>query len=239
MEEILAELVEKLKSVAGPNLKAAVLYGSAVTGEFQEKHSDLNVLCLVERAGASELEQMNPVAKWWAKKGHPAPLVFTLEELRRSADVFAIELLDIKANHRMLLGEDFLAVLEVPTTLHALQVARELRTNWLRLRQAILAAPRRRQALAGLMTASISTFATLFRHALLALGERPPDGRRAVADRIAALVAADATPFQTVLDIRAGKQKENQVDFPATLRGYLELVERVTNEVNRRLKARK
>ena len=239
MEDILAELVEKLKRVAGPNLKAAVLYGSAVTGEFEEKHSDLNVLCLVERAGASELEQLNPVAKWWAEKGHPAPLVFTLEELRRSADVFAIELLDIKAKHRMLWGEDFLAALEVPTTLHALQVARELRTNWLRLRQAILAAPRRRQALAGLMTASISTFATLFRHALLALGERPPDGRRAVADRIAALVAADATPFQTVLDMRAGKQKEKQVDLPATLRGYLELVERVTNEVDRRLKARK
>ncbi len=239
MEDILAELVGKLKGVAGPNLKAAVLYGSAVTGEFQEKHSDLNVLCLVERAGASELEQLNPVAIWWAKKGHPAPLVFTLEELQRSADVFAIELLDMKAHHRMLLGEDFLTGLAVPTTLHALQVERELRTNWLRLRQAILAAPPRRQALAGLMTGSISTFVTLFRHALIALGERSPDGRRAVADRIAALVAADAAPFQTVLDIRAGKQEESQVDLPATLRGYLELVERVTDEVDRRLEATK
>ncbi len=93
--------------------------------------------------------------------------------------------------------------------------------------------------MAGLMIASASTFATLFRHALIALGERPPDGRRAVADRIAAVVGGDATAFQTVLDIRAGKQKAGDLDVAATLRRYLEFVERVTDEVDRQLEARK
>lgn len=239
MDKILNELVGRLKTAAGGNLKAAVLYGSAVTGEFQEKHSDLNVLCLVERAGGAELEQLNPAATWWMKKGHPAPLVFTLDELRRSADVFAIELLDMKTHHRMLFGEDFLTGLEVPMTLHALQVERELRASWLRLRQGILGTPGKREAMAGLMIASASTFATLFRHVLIALGERPPDGRRAVADRIAAVVGGDATAFQTVLDIRGGKQKAGDVDVAATLRRYLEFVERVTDEVDRQLEARK
>lgn len=238
MENELGALVEKLKAAAGANLKAVVLYGSAATGEFQEKHSDLNVLCVLERAGAAELEQLNPVATGWTKKGHPAPLVFTLEELRRSADVFAIELLDMRAHHRMLFGEDFLKDFEVPMMLHALQVERELRSGWVRLRQAVLAAPQKRDALAGLMTASVSTFATLFRHALVALGERPPDGRRAVADRIAALVGGDAAPFHTVLDIRAGKQKASGADIAATLRGFLALVERVTDEVDRRLEGK-
>ena len=40
MESKLTELVERLKTVAGSNLKALVLYGSAVTGEFLAKHSD-------------------------------------------------------------------------------------------------------------------------------------------------------------------------------------------------------
>ena len=142
MEKDLSELVEKLKHAAGANLRSVVLYGSAASGEFHPKHSDLNVLCVLERLDAAELARLNPAAAWWERKGHPAPLVFTLEELRRSADVFAIELLDIEASRRVLFGEDVFTGLEVPMSLHHQQVERELHTNLIRLRQAYLAAPR-------------------------------------------------------------------------------------------------
>ena len=55
--------------------------------------------------------------------------------------MFAIKLLDITRHHRLLFGTDFFADFEVPLRLHRLQVERELRVDWLRLRQAILAAP--------------------------------------------------------------------------------------------------
>src|SRR5712692_1613784 len=106
MEKDLSELVEKLKRAAGTNLKSVVLYGSGVSEELQPKHSDLNVLSVLDWLDAAELEKLNSAAAWWVRKGHPAPLVFTLEELRRSADVFAIELLDIRARRRVLFGED-------------------------------------------------------------------------------------------------------------------------------------
>ena len=131
MESKLAELVERLKSAAHDNLRAVVLYGSAVTGEFLAEHSDLNILCVVERAGSADLENLHAVAEWWIRQKNAAPLIFTFEELRRSADVFAIELLDMKSHHRMLVGEDFLANFEVPLQLHRLQVERELRNGWL------------------------------------------------------------------------------------------------------------
>lgn len=235
MEKDLSELVERLNSAAGANLKAVVLYGSAVAGDFHPKHSNLNILCLVDRACASELENLNPAAVWWVRKGHPAPLVFTLEELRRSADIFAIELLDIKQHHRILYGDDFLTALEVSMALHGLQVERELRAGWIRLREAILTAPRTRSARMGLMLASVSSFATLFRHALIALGEPSPQGKRAVVARVAALFGVNAVAFDAVLDVREGKLKQSQVDVAATLRGYLELVEFVTDVVDRHL----
>jgi predicted nucleotidyltransferase len=231
MEAKLTELVERLKAASGANVKSVVLYGSAVTGDFLAEHSDLNILCVVERAGALELEQLHGTAEWWTRQGNPAPLVFTLDELRQTADVFAIELLDMKEKHRMLLGPDFLSDFEVSLRLHRLQVERELRTNWLRLRQAILAAPAKPKVHLNIMLSSNSAFCTLFRHALLALGAEKPATKRDAVNAIAALAGADPSAFASILDLREGRLKEKQLDIEAALQTYLEFVEVVTNYV--------
>lgn len=235
MEAKLSELVNRLKSAAGDNVKAVVLYGSAVSGEFHAAHSDLNTLCIVERAGAADLERLHPVAEWWIKERNPAPLLFTMEELRRSADIFAIELVDIKRHHRMLLGADFLDGFDVPMRLHGLQVERELRTGWLRLRQAVLAAPHQKKMHLGIMLESVAAFCTLFRHAMLAVGQAMPGNKRESVDAVAGLSGGNPAGFHTILDLRHGKRKEKEVDIEATLATYLEFVEVVTNEVDRRL----
>jgi hypothetical protein len=238
VETKLTELVNQLKSAAGDNLKAVVLYGSAVTGEFAEKHSNINILCLVESTGAAELERLHDVTQWWMKQGNVAPLIFTFDELARSADVFAIEMLDMKRHHRMLFGEDFLEQLQVPMHLHRAQVEHELRVNWLRLRQAILTAPQKKKAHFGIMSASLPVFCALFRHALVALGHDAPHGKRAAVDGVAALTGANPSAFHAMLEFREGKRNEKEIDIEATLHAYLEFVEVATNEVDRRLDAR-
>jgi hypothetical protein len=236
MEKKLTEFVEKLKAAAGANLKAVVLYGSRATGDFQEKYSDVNLLCVVERLGADELRALNPVVIWWMQQNQPAPKIFTREELGRSADVFAIELTDLKASHRVLHGEDVFAALDVPMSLHRLQVERELRTNLIRLREGFLVAPQDARSILALMTRSISSFATLFRHTLLVFGEQAPGGKREAIRRLAAQLGFDAAPFEAVLDVREGRRGEKQLDAPATFRAYLDSVTRVADEVDRRLK---
>jgi predicted nucleotidyltransferase len=235
MEDLLQELREKLLRAAGGNLKAIVLYGSAVTGEYQKNHSDLNVLCILNRATAPDLELLHEPLVWWKRKGFQAPYVFTEQELRASADIFAIELLDMKARHRMIYGEDFFPSLDVPTRLHKLQVERELRTNLVRLRQGILAVPPKDRVLVSLMDAAVSAFVTLFRHALLAFGETPPASKREVVERAAQLVNVSPDSFLAILDVHHGKRKASELDAQQTLRGYAELVERMTDEADRRL----
>jgi len=234
MEAKLDALVQRLQSAAPNNLKTVVLYGSAVAGDFHEK-SDLNILCVVNHAGAADLERLHPVAEWWTQQGNPAPLVFTHDELVRSSDIFAIELLDMKRQHRILLGTDFLESFEVPMRLHRLQVERELRYGWLRVRQAILAAPQKRDAHLGIMRNSVSAFCVLFRHALIALGHPHPDGKRDAVAKIAEVTGANPSGFLAILDLREGKHGEKSIDVEATLQTYFEFVEAVTNEVDRRL----
>jgi len=232
MHKHLNELVEKLKAAAGANLRSVVLHGSGAGGEFQPEHSDLNVLLLLERLNLAELEKLNRTARWWESKGHPAPLAFTAEELVRSADVFAIELLDIKARHEVLAGEDFFTALEVPMNRHRAQVERELRTNLVRLRQHYLASSGDRKAMLKLMTESVSSFGTLFRHALIALGEPRPQHKREAVDRLAARLDFDPSAFQTILEVRAGRRPAKEIDVQATFSGYLEAVARVTHEID-------
>jgi hypothetical protein len=234
-EKELNELVKRLREAAGANLSAVVLYGSGADHEFHEEHSDLNTLCLLSQLDGVALANLQPVALWWWRKGHPAPLVFTLEELRHSADVFAIELLDMKQHHRMLLGEDFFAHLDVPMGLHRLQVERELRISVIRLRQAFLRSRGRRSELADLMLASSSTFAALFRHSLIALGKTAPDSRRSAADQLAALVGFDPKPFHVVLDLREGKRATGKFNHEQTFGAYLDAMTQVAEGMDRLL----
>ena len=235
VEEHLTELVTRLKKAAESNLLSVILYGSAATEEFHPKHSDLNVLCILRDLGREELSKLNAASTWWAKKGHPAPLFFTLNELHHSADIFAIELLDIKAARRILYGEDVIASLHVPMDLHRLHVERELRNNTLRLRQFyVMHAADPRKTLQ-LMVSSISTFVALFRHALLALGEDPPPSKRATVDRAGSVLGFDPSPFHTLLDIREGRKRDREVDAQATFDKYLNAVVKATEEVDRRL----
>ena len=239
----LDEFVQKLKAAVSDNLKSVILYGSAVTGEFHTKHSDLHLLCVVDRADAKQIEAFHEPVQWWTKQGNPPPLVFTLEELRRSADVFTIELLDMKSHRKILLGEDVLASFSVPLHYHAMQVERELRTDWLRLRQSMIAAPqnsrKKPKIYLDLMVKSFSSFAALFRHALIALGEPPPATKREAIDRIGKFASADPSGFYAILEHREGKREAQEIDVEKTLNLYFAFVEAVTNEFDRRFDARK
>jgi hypothetical protein len=234
-EQDLTDLVTKLKDAAGGNLLSVILYGSAATDEFHEGHSDLNILCVMRNLGRDDLSKLHPPSAWWAKKGHPAPLYFTLDELQHSADVFAIELLDIKAAHRVLHGEDVMTSLHVPMDRHRLQVERELRNNTLRLRQHYLRHPDDSKRTLELMTSSISTFAALFRHALIALGEDSPPTKRGTMDRLGSVLGFDPAPFHAIFEIREGQKRGRDLDVMATFGAYLDRVSQVTEEMDRRL----
>ena len=144
----------------------------------------------------------------------------------------------MKSRHRILYGENVLAEISVPLHNHSIQVERELRTDWLRLRQAILAAPKKSKVYLELMVSSFSAFAALFRHALIALGEAPAETKREAIDRIAQFAGADPAGFHTILSLREGKLKERDIDAEKTLNQYFAFVEAVTEKFDRQLETR-
>jgi predicted nucleotidyltransferase len=198
----LAQFVKRLL-VASGEVESVVLYGSAVHGDFHQALSDLNVLCILRALGVKQLAAIAPVVKWWtATEKQPAPLFFTADELRSAADVFAVELLDIQKDHRVLHGEDMFANLTVPMNLHRVQVEHELRTLLLKLRQQYVQTPDDEKILRAVLAKSHSSALTLLRHTLLALGQNPATSAREIFAQIASVTGADARALAGGLELR-------------------------------------
>ena len=112
----LDDLVTQLSAVYGHDLVGVALYGSAARGEHVAKHSDLNVIVVVQRISMEHLRKEAPVARGWREAGNPPPLTMTRAEWLGSADIFPIEYADILAHHKVLAGTlplDGVAVVDI------------------------------------------------------------------------------------------------------------------------------
>jgi predicted nucleotidyltransferase len=229
-EEKLAEFTRRLHEAAGDNLHSIVLYGSAARGEYHERRSDLNLLCVLGSAKASDLARVARVIHWWSGQlKEPPPQFFTLEELRQSADVFAIELLDIGQSHKVLFGADPIAGLEVPLNLHRIEIEHDLRALLQKLRIHFVHYAENEAQLREVYAKSISGMTVLLRHVLIAFGEDVPPERSRVYQRIEELTGADAAIFELG---RALRENHPSAEIPRSFGKYLEAIAAVIQALN-------
>jgi len=232
MEDLLRELVNRLKAAYGEELKSVVLYGSAASGDYHDRHSDLNVLCVLERVGLAELERAAEPLKWWMAKGQTPPLFLSVEEIRDGSDAFPIEFIDIKEGYRLLDGADLVAAIEVSTLNHRRQLEHELRSRLLRLRKRFLESQREDKAVLKLMLESLPTFATLFRHALLLAGSNAPVRKQEIFRAVAERFGVGPEPFQSLLEARTGALRPPAGQARAWFESYLAGVTRISEIVD-------
>jgi predicted nucleotidyltransferase len=233
--KLIDEFVERMRTAAGKNLLSAILYGSAAAGDYVADHSDVNLLCVLGETSFAAIEALAPAIEWWAKQKHRPPLLLSAEEIRRSADIFSIEFLDMRRHYRVLWGEDVLKTLEIPMRWHRAQLEYELREKTILLRQQLLLSSGKSEAKWELLLRSLSAFGTLFRHALIALGDAGAGRKRESAVALAAKLGIDASVFGELLDIRERKKDRKSVNVDEIFARYLKLVEQVTGAVDKLL----
>ncbi len=211
-EDKLQELVGRIHYACGDDLLSVVLYGSAARDDYHEQYSDVNVMVVLRHMKPSVFPALTGVLAWWSReeKLRP-PTIMTLEELRESADVFAIEMLDIQAAHKTLYGDDVVSAIEVPMNLHRVEVEHDLRTTLLRLRHHLLLTGDGDEELKTVLGKSVTSVVTLFRHALIALGENPPHAKSKVLEQAAEVFGFNGQPLRTVLELRSDGQHIDNV----------------------------
>ena len=231
-EKQITEFVERLKQAAGANLECVALFGSAASDEFHADFSDINLLCVLRELSAQTLAALAPAVQGWTKNKFPAPLIFSRVELERSADIFAIEMLDIRQRHRILYGEDIFSNLHVPMDLHRVQLEHDLRTKLLTLRQMYIQSSGDNDKTRQLMLDSVSSFSALFRHTLIAMGEHPAAAKADNIRKLAERIQFDPAIFLQLLQVRAGKAAKSDMDADAGFAKYLEAIDKVVSAVD-------
>jgi predicted nucleotidyltransferase len=234
-EKLINEFVERIRAAAGTNLVAVILYGSAAAGDYVSDHSDVNLLCVLRETSFAAIAALAPAVEWWGRQKHHAPLLMGADEMRRSADLFSIEFLDMRRHYRVLWGEDVLKTLEIPMRLHRAQVEYELREKTILLRQRLLAGALNDEAKWELLLRSLPAFGTLFRHALIALGDAGAGSKREAAAALAGKLGIDTSVFGELLDIRERKKDRKTARVDEVFARYLKLVEQVTAAVDKML----
>jgi predicted nucleotidyltransferase len=233
----LTELVNRLKEFAATNLECVILFGSAARGDFHPGLSDLNVACILRSLTVEELGRLAGTVRWWCvEQQEPAPLFFTHDELRQAADVFAIEILDMKHGRRVLYGKDVVAEIEVPMNLHRVQIEHDLRTMILKLREHYLRAPGNAKELGPVLRKSFSGVLTLLRHTVIAFGEKPPVVERDIIVRATALTGSNASAFDALLLLRETGEFHGEI-IPV-YGAYLKTLEKISSALDKHLPKR-
>lgn len=230
----LHDLVRKLEDAFSGRLISVILYGSGATGDVDANFSDLNILCVLKQITPRELMESEPIMHWWRGLGQPSPLLMSEEEANNSADSFPIEFRDMLDHRKILYGMDVIAGIEVDPKFYRAQLEHELRAKLFRLRQQAAGVLSDPSALMRLCLDSVSTFCVLGRHALLAAGIEAKTERRALVAQFAPVMNLDLRPFETLLDIRAGKKDRVPADPMELFTAYLENIRKMVEFVDKR-----
>lgn len=214
--ERIAEIARELQEIVGGDLVSLVLYGSAAHAEFVEGVSDINFLIVVRGAPLGVLERLRPHWPDWQQKGMAAPLVVGEQFIQRAADVFPIELADIRSCHEVFAGDDVLADIEIRPEHLRRQLEFELRSKWLKLGSLYLQSRELGRAADAILLEAAKSLCILMRP-LLGLAHAPTTGTLTeVAEQFERVFATNLSVVRQLLAIRrreAGWPKDREALF--------------------------
>jgi hypothetical protein len=226
------QLVGDLRIVFQERLESVVLYGASghLPGSLAGGPRDVAyTLAVVESLLVGDLRACAGYARAWRARKVATPLLLTPRMLRRSLDVFPLELAEILATHRVLLGPDPLAGLAVGREDIRRACEVHARGHALHLCEGFIESGADPKRLARIVVDSAIPLASL-----LAGFSRLDGGTEAPAaflDGLAARAGFDAAVLRAVEDAgRSGTM--SAADAEAYFPGYIDAVERLVTYID-------
>ena len=212
-------LIEECKSKILENLVSIIKYGTE-----GQPH---NVLIVTKRLSFEDLEIIKPIIKNHKKRTKLVPVVLTELGLKESADVFPLEVLDMKYPHDVLFGKDLIEEIKLDKKHVRRQLEYELRSKLIHLRETYIWVQKSRE-LKALLNSAIPTLMPLFYGMLFLKDVKPPTDLKLLFSEVNANFDIDMTLFLNIKN-----EKLNKKELPMYVKRLMVLLERLISLIDK------
>jgi len=229
-KNILQKLTQGLKDVYREGLVSIILYGSAVSGEFVDKHSNLNLLVVLK---STDLENLKKSSKLIRKFNMINALFLTENYIANSIDIFPIEFLDMQENHFVIYGKDILKDIHIDIRNLRFQCEQELKAKLLKLRQTYLMLHDNTTALRNLLFLSFTSILHIIRNVLRLKGKKPPYLKQDILKEIGTEFRIDIMLWEKILAAKNKQVKLSRKEIEQLFVNFVKELESIVTIVDK------
>jgi hypothetical protein len=183
------KLIKDTKKKLGRNLVSVISFGT---------EGEPNNICIITKSlDFDVVDSMRRVVREFAARNKVVPLLFTEAELKRGADVFPLEFLDMKHPHKTVYGRDVLASIRFDKKAVRRQIEFELRSKLIHLRADCLHI-RNNKDLKTLLKAAVPSLMPLFYGLIFLKGKKIPDTLEKLYDNVEDSYDVDLMLFRVI-----------------------------------------
>ncbi len=230
LEKSVQDFIQRLKDTYQDGLISVILYGSAASGEFIDKHSNLNLLVILKN---TDLENLKKAASLTNKFRMINPLFFTEKYINSSTDIFPIEFLDMQENYLILYCRYVLKDINIDIKNLIFQCEQELKSKLINLRQLYLTANKDEPALRRLLFKSFTSVLHILRNVLRLKGRKPPYKKEDILKEVALEFEFDSKNWNKILAAKNKQIKLSQKDTEGLFVNFVRELENIVETVDR------
>ncbi|MCX5697512.1 MAG: hypothetical protein NTU54_06070 [Candidatus Omnitrophica bacterium] len=216
---------ERLKN----SLKSVILHGSIVSGEHIPRHSDINILLVVDKVDIDILDAIAGI-KTKTSAGRIVPLVLSDNYIQNSTDTFPIEFLEMQKHHTVLWGNDPLAGLKIDPKNLRHQCEWELKSKIITMQQLYINTRGNARAAGDFLIRNLTSFIVVFKH-ILGLKNVLVDGQPEVLEKICDEFGLEKDIFLEILHARQGKLKIK--DAASSFARFLSALNKLSEQIDK------
>jgi predicted nucleotidyltransferase len=233
IQEGLHEFVSQVVDLYGADLVSVSAFGSAVTGDYENEESDINLLIVYSDLEIVELARVAHLSRHWLRKHKFAPRFLSKRNIDDSAAYFQVDFLSMRDSHVLICGEDVLAGIQMLPEQLRWQIAYEVKAMRMRLKQQYWRTVDDPKRMRAVLTDRFGSLVHLMRALLLLRGLPAPVLRRETLDATAEHFGIDRQFAARLLDLRRGKTPDREA-LDGLFAGLMEMIRIIDSSTEER-----
>lgn len=217
---LLEDFKNNLERRYANGLVSVILYGSAASGEFVNKHSNINLLVVLNDTSLGNLSKSIDLLNS-NKFRLLTPIFFTEDYIGNSTDTFPIEFLDMKENYSVLFGKDVLRDIQIDVRNLRFQCEQELKSKIIQIKNFYLK-HNNKADLKILLFKSFTSVLHILRNLVRLKGKDPLYLKMESLSQLAGEFSIDQNCFEKILN---AKNKNTNISYKETKELFFNFVD--------------